>query len=375
MSNFSQFFPAGGGSGGEGAGINSYAPYKVSPTTNNPVGYNFTTGVYTNPVDESVWVKTGTTVSDTTTPRTYPNAYFEEDMYIGLQAGIRLSPDQPFQSAGNIHYQRSTGRIYNQNSGNLSSWTINASTGAYENRVNFAKYAGPATYSTFNGGFVFHEGSQTWYTQGVFNNPTMSLISMGIVAGGGPDVANPVQQNLTALTNNTPSGYMVIGNFLYVFKSNRYIYKYSINPSTGVITDTNVSFDIVSLVPSLGTNAYSQFADLMYDTISGYAYVVTTQGYDETEDGMIQLDPTTFTATGVVYPIDINLSNNGYGNFQYGTFGLVGTKNVIFTQSIGNATRLVNQFYSQSTDFIQKVGDPIARTSTDTTQPLFIKLK
>ncbi|MDB0041606.1 hypothetical protein N9F16_00800 [bacterium] len=374
MSNFSQFFPAGSGGSG-GSGINSYAPFKVGTADNNPQGYIASTGLYTNPIDSSVWLKTGTVAADTT-PRTYPNAYFEEDMYIGLQAGIKLSPDNPFSSAGNIHYQRSTGRIYNQNSGNLSSWTINASTGAYENKVNFTPYAGPATYQSWSGGFTFHEGSQTWYSRGVFNNPTMTLISMGTVAGGGPDVANPVQQNITALTNNNPSGYMVIGNFLYVFKDNRYIYKYSINPSTGVITDTNVSFDIISLVPTLSATTSGQFADLMYDTISGYAYVVAQPGYNPTLLGMIQLDPTTFTATGVVYPIDTNLSNNGYDPFQFGTFGLVGTKNVIFTQSTNNATRLVNQFYSQATDFIQKVGDPIARTSAmGDGQPLFIKLK
>jgi hypothetical protein len=60
MSNFSQFFPAGGGSGGSGGGINSYAPFLVTSTSGNPVGYDVTTGIYTNPVDSSVWLKTGT---------------------------------------------------------------------------------------------------------------------------------------------------------------------------------------------------------------------------------------------------------------------------------------------------------------------------
>ena len=72
MSNFSQFFPAGGGSGGSGGGgINSYAPFKVE-ATGNPVGYDSTTGVYTNPVDDSIWVKTGDAVL--AQQSVYPNA-------------------------------------------------------------------------------------------------------------------------------------------------------------------------------------------------------------------------------------------------------------------------------------------------------------
>ena len=53
MSNFTTFFPSGGSGGG---GINSYAPFKVS-STGNPAGYNSTTGLYTNPIDNSVWLK------------------------------------------------------------------------------------------------------------------------------------------------------------------------------------------------------------------------------------------------------------------------------------------------------------------------------
>jgi|TARA_R110000764_G_scaffold96267_7_gene180362 hypothetical protein len=73
MSNFTTFFPSAGGGGGEGSGINSYAPFKVGTTDNNPQGYIHSTGLYTNPVDSSVWLKTGSTALDTT--NTYPNAY------------------------------------------------------------------------------------------------------------------------------------------------------------------------------------------------------------------------------------------------------------------------------------------------------------
>lgn len=59
MSNFTTFFPSAGGGGGEGSGINSFAPFLVGTTDNNPQGYIVSTGVYTNPVDASVWLKTG----------------------------------------------------------------------------------------------------------------------------------------------------------------------------------------------------------------------------------------------------------------------------------------------------------------------------
>ena len=71
MSNFTTFFPSAGGGGGEGSGINSYAPFLVGQVNNDPQGYIPSTGVYTNPVDSSVWLKTGSTL---TVDGTYPNA-------------------------------------------------------------------------------------------------------------------------------------------------------------------------------------------------------------------------------------------------------------------------------------------------------------
>jgi hypothetical protein len=83
MSNFSQFFPAGSGGSG-GSGINSYAPFKVT-ATGNPIGYNATTGVYTNPVDDSVWLKTGFTLAP---DGTYPNAAISDLSYTGVNYNL-----------------------------------------------------------------------------------------------------------------------------------------------------------------------------------------------------------------------------------------------------------------------------------------------
>jgi hypothetical protein len=71
MSNFTTFFPSAGGGGGAGSGINSYAPFLVGTVDNDPQGYIASTGVYTNPVDSSVWLKTGSTLPASAT---YPNA-------------------------------------------------------------------------------------------------------------------------------------------------------------------------------------------------------------------------------------------------------------------------------------------------------------
>jgi len=67
MSNFSQFFPAGGASGGAGGGtsINEPATFAVT-STGNPDGYNATTGLYLNP-DGGTYIKSGFLSTDTTT--------------------------------------------------------------------------------------------------------------------------------------------------------------------------------------------------------------------------------------------------------------------------------------------------------------------
>ena len=69
MSNFSNYFPASiAGSGG--TPINGYTPFLVTGT-GNPSGYDATTGLYTHP-DGTFWLKTGNTIVDSS--NTYPSA-------------------------------------------------------------------------------------------------------------------------------------------------------------------------------------------------------------------------------------------------------------------------------------------------------------
>ena len=153
MSNFSQFFPAGSGGSG-GSGINSYAPINVR-TTGNPIGYNATTGVYTNPADDSVFLQTGILL-DETSPRTYPNAS-STDFYSPPTPGVEDSTGgnwDMLNTMGNIVYdpnamgaglpgvvtikRKSDGGSNQFLSDAIVKWPYDASTFSFGNRVDIS---------------------------------------------------------------------------------------------------------------------------------------------------------------------------------------------------------------------------------------------
>jgi len=225
MSNFSQYFPIGGSSSGGdgGGGINSYAPFKVT-ATDNPVGYNATTGLYTNPVDGSVFLKTGQTLVLTTDD--YPNANRTEGIF----------------DLANLNYPQ-----------------IN----------NY-------------GGYGTNDAANEIYVNGVTDNTV--FVYSGLAAGGtlGPALRTISYASYFAITPTGNNGRIVYdGTTLWIFRDNNYV---GINPSTGVQTiaertstlpaGTSISVYSVGFNPNTGyayfgrggSNAVAEF-DLTNNTV------------------------------------------------------------------------------------------------------------
>tara|TARA_R110000737_G_C14483705_1_gene469002 strand:- start:20 stop:976 length:957 start_codon:yes stop_codon:yes gene_type:complete len=115
MSNFTTFFPSAGGGGGAGSGINSYAPFKVGVADNNPQGYIHSTGLYTNPIDSSVWLKTGNQIEDTTSA--YPNAFSNPGLFSQESATDTISLNvQSIVWDGTHFYGANANQIHQYNS-------------------------------------------------------------------------------------------------------------------------------------------------------------------------------------------------------------------------------------------------------------------
>ena len=366
MSNFSTFFPAGGG--GEGAGINSYAPFKKS-ATGNPIGYNSTTGLYTNPVDDSVWLETGNLLNDTTTPRTYPNATSFGDMFIqNSPAPVRLKGSSPYNTNQGLLYRyvNSTDYIYNANSGTLGQFSYNSTAKTYTQQLTVGTHSG-LSYGAWDR-FAVHENSGRWYDKGT---PLGSLAIMPSDGNGNPNISSITYYNMTP---EVGSGYyaqpqMIIGNLLYVTnQSLSNLWEYSLDATTGAVTGyTGNTWNLVTLLGN------GNIRDLKYDPISQFVYSQGISGNPE----MIQLNPTTFAATGVAYDTVANTADTtpSLTSVARFAFGKIGATNVLFIQGT-IYQQSVGQFYSQASDFTSKVGDSTIRTdASGSGQRLFIKLK
>ena len=354
------------GGGGEGAGISSYAPFKVT-STNNPQGYNATTGLYTNPVDESVWLKTGKQVVDSTTPRTYPNATTTLDMFIPEGVTARLATASPYNSNQGLLWRLLSGNdaIFNSNSGSVKQFSYNTTTKAYTNTFSYGTHSS-LSYSAWNE-LVVHEASGRWYDRGT---PTGYMAVMPSTSNGGPDTSSITYYDMIS---EMGSGYyplpkVIIGNFLYVSnQSQDRLWKYSLNPTTGAIT--GYTGDTWNITTALGVGGMGY--GIKYNPIDGYLWFKGVAANTQ----MMQVDQSTMTATGAIYDTIANTATNGLTDVSRFNFGKIGSTNVLFIQGT-IYQQLVGQFYSEPSDFIKKVGDITVRTdASGSAQPLFIKLK
>jgi len=235
MSNFSTFFPAGGG--GEGAGINSYAPFKVA-ATGNPIGYNATTGLYTNPVDESVWLKTGNTLTETISSGdgSYPNAttissttqYFDSKFTGGLLS---------FSNKGMVDYfpNNALYSIFDNSAGDFTK--KNLTTGAVI-----------TTYASLGGG----RGQWVGYT-GTTNNTVITVTSGFLATEYNESTGSQIRTVATGIPGVADGvdtfAIILIGNYLYLTTSK---ITYEFDATTLLYTGNSFNLPtLAGLTPSL----------------------------------------------------------------------------------------------------------------------------
>ena len=346
MSNFTTFFPSAGGGGGEGSGINSYAPFKVGTTDNNPQGYIHSTGVYTNPVDSSVWLKTGNQVSDTT--NAYPNAYGETDHRLTSgtdDLDVNLHPSMAFN--GTDAY-------------------VAANVGAYTYRIR-----------------PIDEATRTWGNE-ISKDSSLISGSYGSASIGYDSTAGGW------LNSDYKSGAAVINKWNAAFTS--ITSSFSIFAQTGVRQVLNIAVDTVNNNVLIYTNNFDVFVyDLSNDTYANTTYSLSSRISASHPSGMA-VHPTTGklwvvdasvvrelnASTGVATGTSFDLYPNAHL-----TSGVGGTVKGIFWKDADTLMAITQKALSQSyvlsdydIDGINTVGDGTARTdSSGSAQPLFIKLK
>jgi len=342
MSNFSTFFPSAGGGGGEGSGINSYAPFKVGTADNNPQGYIHSTGLYTNPIDSSVWLKTGNQVIDSA--NAYPNAF----SVIG-------------------HHLTDGSNTYGQA---FRAGLTYTGTGFYGLRsVNSSTRFIPADEATRTwGSEIDKQSSQISGSFGCYAIAYDSTAN-GILAHDWASGVDIIRRWNTALTSSTTFStfaqtansqpkclaYDEANNNLFWCKSNGQVFIYDLTTETY----TNVTFTM---------SQFSAIQGMSVHPTTGNLWVL---------DGSIvyEVNPT----TGVTIGNSFNLYPNSYQTNPVGGF-----------QGRGIAWKDANTLYAisqkQSGNYwiissydragSNVVGDNTTRTdSSGSTQPLFIKLK
>lgn len=315
MSNFSTFFPAGGG--GEGAGINSYAPYAVT-AAGNPVGYDPSTGLYTNPVDDSIWLKTGNTLP-ITSPRTYANAT-QVPIAPAATGTTWASPSSATGITwdGTHFWVAQTNQTISQYTAagvaTGTSWTATSATS-----INCIYFYSNTFYVSVPNGNIYSYNSSGGSETLVFSASAQSNSIRQVVFDG---------TNFYLYSHNTAT-----------------ILKYD---SSG--TYTNFSFPI-------SRNVSYSFSMTLVD---GNLWIL--------ED---------YYADVIVYDLNGNLAGFGYTNpwgnktSIYGiTYANTGSGNKFYLVSLNAST------VYEYNDYIGYVGDPTAKTDTSgSAQPLFIKLK
>jgi len=354
MSNFSQFFPSGGGSG-VGGGINSYASFDIGSELfdNNPPGYIISTGLYTNPVDSSVWLKTGKELLDTS--NTYPNASFRTDNFVESGTGGNTS------ARGGLAIQNGTDFF----------WAIDyVGQGPYcrflkVNKNTKAFGPGPNRDSTVpagsNGAFcvAINTSTDEFIVHDYFST-TSSQLTIRSQVGGEPSNTVVSTINTSAIGRQVLfMTYDAANNYLYLLADNRNIYVWDLNTGAALAGFTPWSAATAGHTPT-GITIHPTTGNIWTTQTSPVA-VQPPLTYERNPATGAFLSTTPIT----MYPTTAGV-NTGT------TTGIVWDNSTTLYAFTSTSTIRLSEYTSTSTRY---VGDPVGRTNSDTTKPLFIKLK
>lgn len=403
MSNFSTFFPAGGGS--EGSGINSYAPFLVSADTDNPQGYNATTGLYTNPVDESVWLKTGMIILDDVTPDPYPNAFktplVSKNNLLGplTQTGIPTS-DYRLPIAGDdrvgykhIYYipYESSANQYNQLAYKLDSNGVLIGSGMIINNTPNPNPGGGVYERSIGAGFSATGNSgagSVWiiYIDVGYTNMYVKEYSLDFQTrlnnydlGTTPGGQSSIQNNVYGATYCQYSGLIYFTTKPNGSNGNKGSIT-SWNPSTNVFLGP---FNVVNT--SLGSQSNIVPTSIATNPLNGQI-IIGNYGSSNVYKTTSLYDVPSGTTVQAVSPLS-TVPNLGSGYSSNGasmsicflnpdsTTGLLGPVIQALTPTFGTGSSYVSSGGLYIVSSNKSFGDFTARTDTDSGQPLFIKLK
>ena len=325
MSNYSDFFGVGSSGGGGGIPINSYTPFSVI-TTNNPTGYDATTGLYTHP-DGTFWLQTGDQLAGVSS--TYPDATYNVNVPTGATyTGFNFTVGGAVYS---LEYKTDNGNIMINTTeyttaGVATGFSITQVAGGTRNigySVTNQKYFGLSN-NAFSGTYLVYEydsaGNATGFS---FDTATQAAL-----AGATFDFALTVSSNENI--------YVAYGG-----ANPAYVFEYS---QAGVYTGFNftLSNNFPRGIHHDGVNTWVQGSSNFFGIYDGSGTFVSN---------ITTTSPNTFE-----YGITYDEANNFFYNGS-----VVGADPVFQFTLAGSPGKLV--------------GDPTARTDTDTSQPLFIRLK
>ena len=342
MSNYSDFFGVGSSGGGGGIPINGYLPFTVS-ATNNPTGYDATTGLYTHP-DGTFWVQTGNQILGS-----YPDATQQGSSYYTGFSFTVTSPAPITDPAGWITYNDNTGFM---------------ETNGRPDTLNQTKVIG-------------FDASGTYQFQQAFPNDS---VGSGATFGGGAYTSGP-DRLYYAKANN------IFGTAIgWVFRTNgargAKALAQSIFPNVTFGVDTNDvdtyyylrndtnTVHIVDAATNTQTGTMSYAATGMAAGQGiGVSYIRGTGTY---AGGWVVSGNSTYyvfnsggTYTGFNFPADAASGHVFQNTFTCNPDGNMYIMNM--------STDTVHRYNIDTTTPI--VGDSTAKTDTDTAQPLFVRIK